>query len=1150
MAKDFRLHNNGEVMNGWSDSQQYNSANIADIADPGGASAKHEITSIPSPFARMDLVREAFAFVNRSFKVDKGIKATIHHKMVSHALDVAQIFFNYDNLSSAGLVRLIKWNRQQQIANLTGAPDVRHQLLGKTLELFFTADAQQFHFDRMTDLFILEYIGPNATAGTCVIGATSPCSLFFTTSNDHSFLAGNIRFEGRRDALSNDVHDFVPLYQRDRNFIVWFYALRAAMPTFGTDFDDVNIYLDNCFQHLPLDIQQQIRNLNAASFNNDYALLSVDGAGAVPVDILGTQLRMGLPVDYGKVSGFALRSAKPLKKVPLVLPCTTFARHWKYTTAEWNSQTQVPIKPRYHDGAPIPMDKRTLPDDGANYPYLVMTDFLEDTIVRCSKITDDFFDGNLVDNTSGNNGFLLPVKPLFFKYFTVNDLKSNIKLTVNTAPGGGITVKVVLKIPVRGNGTPSDNVLPLERLYMEANILDERNGSIVYHDFTAVVFPRTKFGVGTTPNYRVALMSNDQAWKPSFDCLDVNGDIVRPTLGPIDRNSDGNGNPIDPLDVTAPMSAYSNDIEVIVIRQGDISCVAVPSWATGTQAKQVFHFAVDFGTTNTHIEYYVGNNCKPKALDIEPGNRQLALLNTEASTDADYDAAIKWSCVPTSLGVQGSPHFPLRTLLTYKATTNWSTPFASYLMGNIPFYYGSLAEKRYNKTESDLKWSTNTDISHMVECYLSSLMILMRNKVVMEQGDVSATHITWFYPTSMPTNTITMIDRIWQDLFSRHINSDTNVITANLKSMPESIAPYAHYKAKIGTAVDVLTIDIGGGTSDAFIFDSNANPALITSFRFAANSVLGDGFTAGDIGNNGFVRKYAPIFDEILSANGLNSIAKVLKDTERSTDFLSLLFSLKENPDVINKKVSGNLDFIKMLSNDTGAKTIVLVFYSAIMFYMALFYEAKRKSGCTNVQEPQTIAFSGNGSKLLQVLGASSAAGLSAISTYTKEMFELVSGHPYSHEDLKIVIDAHQPKEATCKGGLLTTTPPTPVEVQQMNDALLGTSADDFLKKDGRSREFSDLTDKEWNGLEVLVKRFTDAFYTLAKKLNVSATFGTVNSNDLEQMRCLFTRSVSSNTRNALAFINKLNTHEPIEDTLFFYHITSLITELARKLIK
>ncbi len=75
-----------------------------------------------------------------------------------------------------------------------------------------------------------------------------------------------------------------------------------------------------------------------------------------------------------------------------------------------------------------------------------------------------------------------------------------------------------------------------------------------------------------------------------------------------------------------------------------------------------------------------------------------------------------------------------------------------------------------------------------------------------------------------------------------------------------------------------------------------------------------------------------------------------------------------------------------------------------------------KKEGA-NIQEPAVLAFSGNGSKLLQVLGVSTSVGKQMLSTYTKAIFEKVNGHPYAHVNFKIVIDPDKPKEATCKGG-------------------------------------------------------------------------------------------------------------------------------------
>lgn len=102
MSKIFRLYKEGTATyEDWNNSPAfpYNSTSRDTIEDPDGASAQHEITSIPSPFARIDLVKTAFKEVCKQDKQTKKIELngnTIFHKMVSDTLDVAEIFFNLD----------------------------------------------------------------------------------------------------------------------------------------------------------------------------------------------------------------------------------------------------------------------------------------------------------------------------------------------------------------------------------------------------------------------------------------------------------------------------------------------------------------------------------------------------------------------------------------------------------------------------------------------------------------------------------------------------------------------------------------------------------------------------------------------------------------------------------------------------------------------------------------------------------------------------------------------------------------------------------------------------------------------------------------------------------------------------------------------
>lgn len=1125
MAKVFRLHDAGsDAIGGWGNSTQYNSTIINSITDPAGATATREITSIPSPFARMDLVKEAFAFVNRI-----GLDGdTIHHKMVSHALDIAQIFFNFDNYKEAGLLELVKWD-VTEVDVLRNSMDTQHRLLGQTFDLFMDSDSCQFNFDDMQGLYMLRYIGPGAPDQMTIIGSTSPASLFYTSANSHDFLSGKIIF-GNHLALSPN--DFVPLKNRhDEDFIAWMYALKAAIPNFTTRFQEVDRYLNLTFGKLSHALQQRINAMSVNTLSSEFVPLDLQPG--VPVEILGVQLGMNAPVDIGAKSDFAINSPQIVAEKPLVLPSDKFARPWIYTTAPWQQDTEVPLLPG-------DLNSRTLPADGTRYPYLTMTDFLEDTLIQTDSNpnSEDFFNGNLKDNTGGDHSFLLPIKRKYFEYFTTEDLKRDLTITCDNAPGGGLAVKVSLKIPVK------KGVIPFERIYItDSSMMNPKNGTIKTKDFTIVLFPKTKFSNGAIPDYVVGVLSKNEDWKPQVECITNSGDVLLPILGPSDRNMDAVGNRVNTAAPIMPMSSFDDNFDIVELSMGNLRGVAIPLW-NGIAGGSIFEFAVDFGTSNTHIEYKVAGANVSKPLDIEAAARQLSTFNEDALYDPAYAIALKNNCIPVTMGGKNEVHFPMRTLLSYKKATNWATPTAPYITGNMPFYYGIIAPAAYNELKSDLKWSNDPHITAMVECYLGSLMHIMRNKVVMEGGNLAQTKIRWFYPTSMPAATVANISNIWSHLYQRHIGP--NGMT-NLETMPESIAPYQYYQNTFGAGVDVLTVDIGGGTSDAYIVDSNGKPAYITSFRFAANSLLGDGFVANGLSTNGFVSKYRPIINDILQANNLGNLTAILEEVAQSgisADYISLLFGLKDNSDVINAKCQDKVNFIQMLQTSEGAKTLVLIFYTAIIFHLATFIKAKKEEGA-NIQEPAVLAFSGNGSKLLQVLGVSTPVGKQTLSIYTKAIFEKVNGRPYAHVNFKIVIDPDKPKEATCKGGLLVNQIPSLAEIQNMTDTLLGTSDKEFIS----DKRYQDLSETDWSGLTATVEDFTQVFFELAKEQKIQANFGAVSNTVLDANRNLFASDVKLRTSNALTFMHLLGSPNPIEDTLFFYPITEMLNLLAQKLL-
>ena len=130
----------------WVAVEPYSDDDIRAIRDPNGGLSECPRTAIPSPFAQLDLVKNAFD----SLASTRMRSSLMNERLVSDALDVAQLFFNYE--SHKDYLRIVRWNRNEQLDVLKSSPD--HRLYGETLQLFLDSDTV-YNFDIFTDWYIL-----------------------------------------------------------------------------------------------------------------------------------------------------------------------------------------------------------------------------------------------------------------------------------------------------------------------------------------------------------------------------------------------------------------------------------------------------------------------------------------------------------------------------------------------------------------------------------------------------------------------------------------------------------------------------------------------------------------------------------------------------------------------------------------------------------------------------------------------------------------------------------------------------------------------------------------------------------------------------------------------------------------------------------
>ena len=1121
MAKVFRIHNTGVSETDWFNSQEINSTVVDSIIADDTLGTKIP-TSIPSPFARMDLVRVAFERVARGNLDERSD----NHQLVSDALDIGQILFNYRN--HADKLTLEVWDKNNSLSLLLNSNNTKHKHLGNTLKLFLDQDGSQYNFDRMDKIFILKY-------NHKVIGGTSPRTLFFAAPGADKM---DIEIEFGNDKMLDN--EPLPLYRRDEEYIKYLFALKRHSD-FANDFHEFNKYLDATLESLRAHNNNLYNTIH--SLTND-AIRAFDDFSdpnnpAMTVNVISTyNLKQRGEVAFN--SDFVIDATKEIDgKKPLVLPHGPFNERRKYTTDYWSDNIIVP----YRDNTPLA--NRRLPQQNDLYPYLTIGDFLSDQIIKLpySIDTSRFF---TISDEEGKK-YLLPLSKRFFDYFTADDLMNKRLISVKSinADNG---VEVILNIP-----TVNNNPVPYRKIYYARSVGgDHTKGKIVELNFTIGVFPFVKakdlqidytIAFGDVTN--VSNISIEASNSKSNDRIEIKS-----------RDRSKNLDDVQPR-ITRTYH-FDQIFDVIWVNSDSTTNAVIPKLKEYQAGGDQFSFALDFGTTNTHIEYKTDAINGSDSFSIDKSDTQLIFLRDSKITQKDVQATyireiedyMKQELIPVEIKNQGEYQTPFRTCLLENENVSYDKE--TIVMGdcNIGFDYEHKSIRNYLNRKTGLKWAGFTEPANRkrVKHYIEEMLILCKNKVLVNGGDLNKTKIYWFYPVSMQKARIDMLEALWIDAFEKVFNG---IPSSHLNKIPESTAPFYYYKnfeAIPTEAKPSVSIDIGGGTSDIVIFQNN-KPNLITSFRFAGNSIFGDGFS-GNINRNGFVQEYKSIFKNLIDANELVEEGKIFDDLinkyRSSTDFINFLFSLEKNINVRNKNQEDDINFAKYLKGNADFKIIFLLFYTALIYHVAQLLKAQ------GYGKPRNILFSGTGSKTLGIIDSSKNHEAS-----TKLFQEVIDSVFNDHTDetrLQIKITP-EPKKITAKGGLTDDNNAVIVPEEIISVLLSNGSEGGIVQHPYNTSEervsFNQVDDEFEQSVVENVQQFYQLFEKLNQKLNFDYNFE-MSSLSFETFKEIANDDILNYVKQGLN--EKMrevgDENGSIQETLFFYPLSSLLYELGYKIFE
>lgn len=1131
MGKVFRIFKEGaETYTDWNASPDYpyDSSNRESIVDPEGATAAKEITSIPSPYARIELVKSAFKYVCRHGMTEGG---TIYHKLVSETLDVGEIFFNIEKLRDA--VEIIKWDPQQDIKKLKDSRHEGNRCFGDVLEKYLISDSSTYNFSKMRNMYLLNF--KNGPQMLNIIGATSPATVFFSSANSFPYVTDAFVFGEHRPFGD----EFEPLWRRNPEYIKAWFAFRRRVPDFAGLFPEIDSYLNLTYKSIS-DNALKESIIQTSGSVDEFEEIELSQGSADSVEVLGFKLFASKPHAI-QDSEFEIRSDRAMTPLPLVLPVEPGNRYenLRYTSSRWGSNNVAPLS----DSRKI--EERTLPFDGILQPYLTLGDFLEKDIIAVPhKLNSkEYFDGNVSDAHTAANAavsFLLPVKPMYFEYFTVSDLcgtmpdgKKALELTIMELG----TVKATLRIPIRGNS----NVKYMEytRLYYNDKLSSHRNdpktGGIVELDFTAFVMPNLSFASDAEAFYIVGLVSTDE--KHASADFYMHGNAL------VDI-SHASRTKKDELTKAVTYTIEHKRFEYIRIKTGNgQEGIIVPKFKSRSFVN-AFDFAVDLGTSYTHVEYKAQDSHALSPLEyssdsiisevftpnyVNKGGRlmQWDLLDEQPLIEKDFVPVTLGKNTSGLSGESGDFYFPTRTVLSCARFVSWTESTTPFELTNIPFAYGKRRDLEHDKYEFNIKWG-DVHQRNVLDKYIDCLMLILRNKALMNDADLSRCRVVWFYPQSMPQNQLSYLKRVWDEKFNKYFAP----YPAATSYMLESVAPIKYYFNKIASSSDILNIDIGGGTTD-IAFARNKNVEWATSFRFAMDDLFRDNIAKDNL-SNGIIDYFKPGIRSVLQNNNLGELLAVFdsENNMRPENMASFLFSLKDNR-MTSGIAKNSIDFDYIIETDDKFKIVFLLFYTSIVYHAAQIMKLK------NTGFPRHISFSGNGSYIVRILSGDTKI----VADYTKTLIENVMGEKCPHDiDILGVDGESNPKTVTCKGGLLSDDFNNP---DFSKGVILCATGDEFVGKDDTYAMF---TDEYTNKVIEASKRFFKfTFEELPAELPLDKMFG-VSRESFSLARKISCMDTGTFLSKCLLDVEGGDVGKNIEETSFFYIVKGVISALSARI--
>jgi len=1075
----FRIHDDGASdirLECWGLSSKLDSNRIRTIKDTIRKGSSKVATSVPSPFARMYLFDTAFKMVSEQLDGD-----TVYHQLVSDCLDIFQFLFNAGNGDAN--IKFKQWNRNERINKLKDNPEGHpHRLLADSLELFFTnkfSNVQDITLIYYKDIllggtspFTVFFTSPNwhrEMEENRIVIASTTGDVYFDLDytplhlRDKMFVEFIWKFYLSHRSILNEKCDGFSTY------IINTIAKhnKELERKMNNEWDD---YINN-----PQKLEDDYQRINVIPNSSTY--LQVNHLFAYAVKSGGISSKIESESDFLMITSSDNykneldadnNPTNPLK--PLVLlKGMNVPGTFTYDNTPWDPTTDIRRNSIFDTyGEPLPLVERYLPGNSQiQYPFITTEDFLEDNLVKMPfKLNNKKF----LTGYSGDFNFLLPIKKQYFNFFTIEDLHNK---NLEIIPlDNKITVK--LKIPIRNRKGISFVIMTKDYDLENIPAAQCKAGLAIYPFYKIMDAEKIRRRIKEIEktirenNEAIKKSNNNSSLAENIKSLEEQIKVLRADLESkkkydslndytvllADRNDKLRVDGIEfwqtndivakkSIDVKRPeprtkkgISAASNYykvnsgfdlIEVKLSDEGNkaYSGLIIPQFKEiyNQESTKTFTFAIDFGTSNTHIAYTdIVDDKKPKTFDISESDIQMVLLNKPGDSKIvaekyrmgydsfpEIDILVNREFVPAIIGKEFNSHvvFPIKTSTCEKKTFS-SEKTDLFTNINVGFYMDS------EKASSDFSYTTNlkwlfespkdTKDTERIKSYIKQLLEMVKNKVILNNGSLADLKITYMLPLSMDSTSADNFKELWENTFREVFKSSCNNLPERIT---ESAAPYYFLKfneGEIGIEHDkTVNIDIGGGTTDIlFIMKgkgvSSGERFLSTSFKFAGNDIWGDGFNRNKK-DNGFIKNFLKFREKNKQAKEIcdDIFDSFLQDKSyTSEDTIGILF-----------RYDDHFKFIESIKkHNTELKVIFYIHYCSIIYHILQILETNK------LEIPRYFTFTGKGSQYISLL-----CNDSNINRLTKELLRVFTDKN-APEGFKVLLIPN-PKEATANGAVI-----------------------------------------------------------------------------------------------------------------------------------